>query len=129
MNWHCFGDRNTALFHRLTKMRHAKNRNSVLKSGNLIFDQVADIEEHVLDFYKGPFAIDDVYRDNGLIEEVIEPMVSNEDNEMLTKLRTWFEVKDAVFGMNAKGAPGQMDLEASFSKNSGISLAKMYTMQ
>lgn len=38
VNWHCFGDRNTTFFHRLTKVRHAKNGISVLKSGNLIFD-------------------------------------------------------------------------------------------
>lgn len=106
VNWHCFGDRNTAFFHRLTKIRHVKNKISVLRSGIAILDQSVDIEDHKLEFYKNLFAADNECRDSGLIEEVIEPLVSYEDNEMLTKLSSWFEVKDAVFGMKAEGAPG-----------------------
>lgn len=91
-------------FHRVTKIKHAKNRISVLKNGDSILENVADIEDHVLDFYQGLFASENVYSDNGLIEEIIEPMVCEDDNEMLNNLPTWFEVKDAVFDMNVDGA-------------------------
>lgn len=72
----------------------------------MLLDQSADIERHVLDFYTELFASENECIDNGLIEESIDSMGTMEDNEMLTKLPTWYEVEDAVFGMNFDGAPG-----------------------
>lgn len=78
----------------------------MLRSGNQILEQVADIENHMLDFYTNLFASENVRIDNGLRDETIDSEVSAEDNEMLTKLPTWNEVKEAVLGMNGNGAPG-----------------------
>lgn len=60
----------------------------------------------MLDFYTSLFASDNDCIDNGLIDDVLSPEVSAKDNLMLTRLPSWDEVKDAVFGMNAEGAPG-----------------------
>lgn len=106
ISWHCHGDRNTAFFHRTTKIKHAVNKIPMLKNGSTILEKSEDIENHILDFYKDLFSTDNNCRDNGLVEEVIQPMVNDEDNSMLTKVLSRFEIKDAVFGMNADGAPG-----------------------
>lgn len=106
INWHSHGDRNTAFFHRVTKIKHASNRISVLKNENSVLDKTDEIENHILDFYKNLFSTDNSCMDNGLIEEVIHPLMSEEDNRMLTKIPSWIEIKDVVFVMNAEGAPG-----------------------
>lgn len=88
VNWHRYGDRNTTFFHRVTKIKQATNMISILRNGDQVFDTAAGIESHILDFYKGLFASENHCFDNGLIEEIVVPKVSQEDNEILTKLPT-----------------------------------------
>lgn len=59
-----------------------------------------------MNYYKDIFASPTSCFDNGMIEEEISPMVSEVDNIMLTSKPTWDEVRNAVFGMKASGAPG-----------------------
>lgn len=106
INWHTQGDRNTAFFHRVIKVQNASKRMTTLKNGNLILDEAADIENHVLQYYKELFAKENNCSSNGLIDSVIPPVVSNEDNTMLTNLPTREEVKNAIFAMNINSAPG-----------------------
>lgn len=106
INWHCQGDRNTAFFHKVAKIRNASKRMSILKNGNVILDKAEDIEQHVLQYYKALFATDNSCCPNQLVEDVIPPLVSAEDNVMLTNLPSREEVKNAVFSLNANGAPG-----------------------
>lgn len=80
-------------------------------------DRQEDIESHVLNFYENLFASPNTCIDNGLIEEVISPEVSDSDNRILTSLPTWDEVKSIVFGMNANGAPGPDGFGGFFYQN------------
>lgn len=43
INWHKFGDRNTAFFHKATKIRNASQRMTMLKVGDQILDNQEDI--------------------------------------------------------------------------------------
>lgn len=106
LNWHYFGDRNSAFFHKVTKIRNTTKQLTILKKGDTILDQQQGIENRVLDFYKNLFASVNRCSDNGLVESFIPPLVSAEDNSMLTKLPSMEEVRSAVFSMNASGAPG-----------------------
>lgn len=65
-----------------------------------------DIENHILDFYKGLFTTDNNCQCNDLISRIIPNIVSAEDNIMLTNLPSKEEVKNVVFSKNNDGAPG-----------------------
>lgn len=46
------------------------------------------------------------YIDLDLIKDSISNLISQEDNQMLTKIPTDLEINDVVFNMNIDGAPG-----------------------
>lgn len=114
VDWHTGGDRNTVFFHKLVKVRNASRIISLLKDGESILDKQEDIESQILNYYKDMFASPNTCIDNGLIEEVISPEVTESDNTMLTSLPTLDEVKKAVFGMKANGSPGPDGFGGSF---------------
>lgn len=100
------GDRNTAYFHKLAKVRHATGQMVLLKAGDSILDNQVDIENHVLSYYESLYASDNNCTDSNFVDNVIPKLVTSEDNAMLTCLPSYDEVKVAVFGLNASGAPG-----------------------
>lgn len=106
INWHKHGDRNTAIFHKVTKIRNASQLMSILKVGDEILAKQEDIEHHVLQFYESLFATENNCIANELIDSSISSLVSAEDNFMLTNLPSKEEVKQAVFSMDSSGAPG-----------------------
>lgn len=106
VKWHSFGDRNTAYFHRVAKIRQASKRMTLLKDGDLILDSDADIEQHALNFFTTLYASDNNCITNGLISEMIPSLVSVQDNVMLTNLPSIDEIKGAVFPMCGSSAPG-----------------------
>lgn len=106
LNWHCYGDRNTSFFHRVTKIRHASKSMSILKKGEEILEDQESIAQHVLQYYTSLYATNNDCVSNNLIGNVIPKLVSGPDNAMLTRLPFHDEIKQAVFGMNDDGAPG-----------------------
>lgn len=84
INWYSSGDRNTAYFHRISKVRAASNSMSMLKLGDLILVEAADIEQYVLEYYSSLYSSDNNYVDNGLIDSIIPKVVSDEDNKLLS---------------------------------------------
>lgn len=90
----------------MAKIRQATNHIAMLKKGDEVLCNKTDIENHVLDFFSNLYASENSCNDNGLVDKVIPPMVSMEDNLMLTNLLSFEEVKAAVFGMNGAGSPG-----------------------
>lgn len=103
VDWHTCGDRNTAY---LAKVRHASKRISLLKNCDVLLENQNDIEAHILKYYEDLFSSDNACIDDGLIEEVVGPVVTEADNRRLISLPTWDEVKNVVFDMNPNGAPG-----------------------
>lgn len=78
---------------------------SILKKDQLL-DSPADIESQILEFYTQLYTSENHCVDNRLIEKVISPPVSVEDNLMLANVPTMDEVKTAMFDMNGNGGPG-----------------------
>lgn len=105
LNWFTKSDKNTAYFHRMPKIRQATNRMSILKKDNAVLCTQSEIESHVIDFYTKSYASDNSCIDNGIVDIVITPLASMEDNLTLTNLSSLEEVKDAVFSMNGSGSP------------------------
>lgn len=114
LNWHLHGDRNTAFFHKLTKVRNVSKQITMLKRENTILTDPDELEPHIVSYYENLFKGDNACIDDGLVDEVIVPSVSRVDNLMLTNLPSISEVKEVVFSMNTDGAPGPDGFGAYF---------------
>ncbi|KAF1878970.1 hypothetical protein Lal_00047642 [Lupinus albus] len=73
--------------------------------------------DHVLSYYMDMFATPNNSSPNSLIQFVVPNLMSYEDNDLLTKLPTNEEIKDAVFAMNGDGAPGPDGFWGCFYQN------------
>ncbi|KAK9274738.1 hypothetical protein L1049_021989 [Liquidambar formosana] len=79
LRWLAEGDWNSSFFYRTAKLISARTRIHVLKYGNKVFQ---------LDF------------DNGLTEQVIPSLVTEEDDLKLTSISSAEEIQKAVFDMD-----------------------------
>ncbi|XP_019416122.1 PREDICTED: uncharacterized protein LOC109327431 [Lupinus angustifolius] len=105
INWLTSGDRNTAYFHKLAKIRHSSKYMATLRQGeNILIDQT-DIANHALSYFTDLYATINDTCQNGLIQSVIPLLVSNDQNSMLTMIPSSDEIKSVVFGLNGDGAP------------------------
>lgn len=86
INWHNFRDRNSAFFHKVTKIHNSSKQMSFLKACNVILDKQEDIEQHALNYYQALFATENSCSSNELIAFEIPSLVSNVDNIMLTNI-------------------------------------------
>ncbi|XP_019433032.1 PREDICTED: uncharacterized protein LOC109339940, partial [Lupinus angustifolius] len=100
------GDRNTAFFHRVSKIRQSTKAISMLRVGDTILSNQDEIARHILDYFTGIFASLNITTPNSLIDSVIPNLVSKEDNRHLAAIPSNEEIKNAVFNMNGDGAPG-----------------------
>lgn len=117
LNWYIQGDRNTEFFHKVAKVRSVTKQISMLRKDEYVLTNATDIENHIISYYFSLFGSDNACYDNGLIDEVISPLLSDEDNIMFTNLPTVEEVRDVVFAMNSNGAPCLDGFGAHFYQN------------
>lgn len=114
INWHCDGDRNTAFFHRTAKIKQAFKKITSLRIENTVITQQDQIANHVVAHFSNIFTTNNQVQDNGLVEEVIPALVTEQVNNLLTMLPSTSEIKNAVFAMNKDGAPGPDGFGAFF---------------
>lgn len=100
------GDRNTAYFHRVSKIRAATKTISFLQDGDNVITDPTAIELHILSYFQDIFSVDNNCAQNSLIDETIPSLVSDDDNQMLLHMPVSGEIKAAVFSLNGDGAPG-----------------------
>jgi hypothetical protein len=100
------GDRNTAYFHRVAKIRTATKSISFLQDGEDVSTDPMALEMHILDYFQSIFSVDNNCVQNTLVDETIPPLVTEDDNHMLLRLPLYDEIKGAVFDLNGDGAPG-----------------------
>lgn len=101
------GDRNTAYFHALANQRNRKKRILRLETPNGWVEDNKDMLEHAVEFYKDLFGLEassGVRLDEDFWEK--EEKLTNSENEFLEAPFSEDEVKEAVFGSFAEGAPG-----------------------
>ncbi|XP_045802493.1 uncharacterized protein LOC123896099 [Trifolium pratense] len=115
--WFVEGDRNTGYFHKLTKIRHISNRMIRLKAGDNYIEDINDIEHHVLNFYKELFASNNNCAPTDIIERTIPHLITVADNDMMTKIPSFEEVKQAVFNMDGSSSPGPNGFGGCFFQN------------
>ncbi|MCH96033.1 endonuclease/exonuclease/phosphatase family protein, partial [Trifolium medium] len=100
------GDRNTAYFHRLAKIKSSSKPIALLQHDNGVITTEADLELHIVNSFKSIFCEENNCSANSLIQDCIPDAVSPEDNASLIVVPSETEIKAAVFAMNGDGAPG-----------------------
>lgn len=106
VNWLKMGDKNTRFFHLTTVHRRQRNQVAKLKDENGTWQTEQDciakiIKGHFQSLYSAPpdREIEDVV-------SLVDPIVSNDMNDALTKLVSRNEVRVAAFQMGPLKAPG-----------------------
>jgi hypothetical protein len=105
VKWHNDGDRNTNFFHRTAKIKQAYKKITALRIDDVITTEPDLIASHVVNHFQNLFTSDNEVVDNGLIEEVIPALVTEDINNLLTLMPSFVEIENVVFSMNKDGAP------------------------
>jgi hypothetical protein len=115
-----FGDRNTAYFHRLAKIRSTSKPIALLHHEHGVITDATELELHIVNYFKGIFCGSNNCSANSLIQDCIPDLVSTEDNNFLTSSPSCAEIKSSIFSMNGDGAPRPDGFGDTFFNTSGI---------
>ncbi|XP_019450635.1 PREDICTED: uncharacterized protein LOC109352905 [Lupinus angustifolius] len=97
LNWKIRGDRNTAFFHNIAKIRYATKSMCILRQGEETLLHRQEIDNHVLSYFTNLYASENVTQPSNLIDYVIPKLVTQEDNNMLSRIPLDDEIRDAEF--------------------------------
>jgi len=100
------GDRNTAYFHRISKIRAATKSISFLQDGDNVITDSTALESHILNYFQAIFGRENNCMLNTLVDETIPSLVTEAENHKLLRIPQSAEIKEAVFALNGDGAPG-----------------------
>jgi len=106
VKWNLEGDRKTAYFHRVTKIKNTTKLITSIKDGENTITNPIIISNHVVNFYKSLCCTNIVLQDQLLVEEVISSLATNNTNQMLTMIQSSNEICRAVFSLNKDSSPG-----------------------
>jgi hypothetical protein len=109
------GDRNTAYFHAVANQRRRKKQISVLDGPSGPITEVKDMLTVATDYYKDLFSWEarpDITLDQDFF--TLDEKVTREENDSLDYRFTIEEIREAVFGSYADGAPGPDGLSFMF---------------
>lgn len=109
------GDRNTKYYHMIANGKHRKTRIFQLEQDEGVIKGETQLKKYITAYYKGLFGRPEE-SNFSLVESLREdiPQVSEEENNVLTKVFTEEEVKAAVFQMEYNKASGPDDFPAEF---------------
>ncbi|MGM2927280.1 hypothetical protein, partial [Bacillus cereus group sp. BC72] len=82
--------------------------------GDQIYDDPISIQDHIVGYYTNLFARTNFSSDTGLISRVIPSLVTDEENDILTKVPTEEEILSAVKLMDLSSAPGPDGFNGQF---------------
>ncbi|XP_024630315.1 uncharacterized protein [Medicago truncatula] len=119
VKWHCEGDRNTAFFHIVAKIKRTSSLISTMKNGEITLTDPNLISEHVVNHFTNIFTNNPNITQTGMIEEVITNLITERINNMLTMLPSYEEISNAVFSLNSDSAPWLDGFGAIFFKITG----------
>lgn len=114
LNWQLHGDRNTKYFHTYAKIkRKTKLISSLLIDGSIESDQVK-LENHIETHFSNLFNSNFLRQDIGLIKRVIPNLITEQTNDMLTRIPNVSEILDSILNLNIDFAPGPYGFGAIF---------------
>ena len=87
-------------------IKSSSSRISCILDGDNLLTNPQTIENHIFIFYQTLFGSSFTHSCIDEVCEVIQPMVTDSENDILSALPTDEEIKEAVFSLSASSAPG-----------------------
>lgn len=112
--WLKLGDRNTGYFHAITKSRKRANAFSVIEDEHGLMVHKEEEIVQVIDAYFEKIFTTSPGERSATVRQALRPIVSTEDNTMLTAIPSAAKVREAAFSINAEKAPGPDGFSAAF---------------
>jgi len=109
-----FGDRNTAYFYRMARIKSSAKPITLLMNGNDRITDSNEMEAHVVSYFQNIFCSTNNCIFNGMAAKVVPVLVSDVENTNLIAMPLFDEIKNAVFDLNADSAPGPDGFRAHF---------------
>ncbi|XP_057779759.1 uncharacterized protein LOC130998351 [Salvia miltiorrhiza] len=115
VSWLTDGDRNTAFFHATLRYKHKPREISQLMIDGTRESNQDRIGGHIVDYFTTLFT-EDSGSDVGIeaIEAVIDPVISDDHNAVLSASPSDEEITAAVFSMDADSSPGPDGFSGKF---------------
>ncbi|XP_057779773.1 uncharacterized protein LOC130998369 [Salvia miltiorrhiza] len=116
--WLNDGDRNSAFFYAMLKYKKKPHIISHLSiQGDPEYDQDR-ISQHIVEYFSTLFE-DELHDplDFGLLEAVLDPVITNDQNQMLVRIPTEEEITAAVFGLDSNSSSGPDGFPGKFFQN------------
>ncbi|KAK9289093.1 hypothetical protein L1049_017564 [Liquidambar formosana] len=106
MRWLSEGDRNSAYFHKVTKIRAVQGKIHVLKGDQGLISDPIHIKQHIVDYYTTLYSASSPTLHSDLVDSIIPQMVTEEENILLTSVPSAEEIRAAIFSMDPHSSPG-----------------------
>ena len=114
VKWHAEGDRNTAYFHKIAKIKNTSSLITNLMNGDELLTNQEEISAHIVNHFTNLFSSQETEIDNGIIEDVIPNLLTERINNILIIIPSHDEIQNAVFSLNKNNAPGPDGFGAVF---------------
>ena len=114
VKWHIEGDRNTAYFHRLAKIKQASSLITNMRNGDVMLNEPEEVSAHIVNHFTDLFTQNSNTINNAMVEEVIPNLITDRINRILTILPNHDEIHSAVFSLNQDSAPSPDGFGAVF---------------
>lgn len=118
------GDRNTAYFHRVSRVRAATKSISFLQDGDTIITDPTAIMMHILTYFQAIFSMENNCVQNNLVTDTIPSLVADVENDMLLRIPICMMRPCSL--LMVMGLQALMVLVAISSKLSGTLLEQMW---
>ncbi|XP_058767194.1 uncharacterized protein LOC131640836 [Vicia villosa] len=130
VNWHLEGDRNTAFFHRVTKIKQKFRPISMLRNGDSIITDSKAIADFTVSYFESLFSANlSILQDSKMVEDTIPSLVDDKTKQMLTAIPSVDEISAVVFNLNRNSARAPMVLERCSFRLIGILSSKTCRMR
>ena len=116
--WHSSGYLNTKFYHALTKQHRVRNKIVGLhdEMGNWISEEKG-IEKVAVDYFEGLFSTTTPTEFDSVLEEIV-PSIFPQMNQVLLRIATEEEVRQALFMMHPEKVPGPEGMTTLFFQHS-----------
>ncbi|XP_050222822.1 uncharacterized protein LOC126672915 [Mercurialis annua] len=117
VKWLKEGDRNSEFFHRSCNFRKAKMGIHSMLIDGVLSDNMEHISNHITSYYANLFsATRGRPSDLQIVKNIIPHLVTDEDNDGLTRCPSNDEIRATVFDMDGSSAPGPDGFSGAFYK-------------
>ncbi|KEH25507.1 hypothetical protein MTR_6g025095 [Medicago truncatula] len=114
IQWHTQGDRNTAYYHRIAKIRNASSLITSISNVDERLNDPTESSDHFVNHFLNLFNSTSNIIDNGMVEEVIPSLFTDRINSILTALPSENEIYQVAFSLNKESASGPDGFGALF---------------